>query len=965
VAEFELHADYDRDGRLTASASEYAQRTLVPGAILVPNIDIDARALPAAVVPGPRLTLDGQQPVALAGDDEQLPILIRVKGPVAVGTRLFLRPVGFPKIRLRVNDGRGHILPRDLQRGDDLPIGLPAKPGDLRFTLSTHTVPGAPYGRVTDLNALYSPSGNDEASFHLQLVVVDLANQETIVDEGQFTIAPFIVLGHEATALRVYVADDGNNAATLAELEPALKGLSVPMVRVPPLPTTSDQPVVNDTWLQDQFQPAVIQGVNGWRQVMVHLPRNRADTYAAAPAANLARFVVTHFPSRNVGLLDDLWERDLQLSDVQNQRRKLSFRDCVAVAAEMDGVSRLLIRLHEALSEVARAVTDELSRDWPATFTARLSALAKLDASLRSLPPLPAKTPSDVQATRRRTVQYYRDAYDRILARYLYAGPQSPLVQVPVGKDRLVLSPKAADLLERRVVQMRSSSNYGGNIEATPPTADAQLGKLLVGNVMFKSLPAAGQPGNSNGDTWDFMDPDLLHLLVQQRKQPIVTLDTAWLEVGHVDEVLAVVPDRGGSAGFAFLRASPALGLELLTQARNRHLAGLSEPERLSLENAPSGTSLHRLMTRGQSPVTRLMRGKTWLHLHPASAPDQVPNMLEPPLLYQRLSAVLNQSDLKSAGSGGVNIQGIRYWPGPGPERHYPADITVAEVLYCEQDNRGASTNQGLAKGRSADVDQALSGQFRTVRRLPLPVIFDRVSDVSSTSIQTGAFTPNVVNMLVLGNTLLMPRPYGPRMRVEDAAVVIAEAMKAQDMPASIGQRVTAAFVKRHGLGQAVYWIERQKRLDRPLELGGPATVGEATTALYDGLVTKKDVIAQFEDSFPGADDEELDKRIIQPNKQEFDALGELKNGPRRLVIDDGWVDLFEAATLAVADELGLAVIWVDSWFYHLRHGEIHCGTNVLRAPPTRVKTPVWSVPDTTQGPNGRGIQTFDFTKTS
>ena len=151
MATFELHADYDRDGRLTASAGEYALRSRAPGAILVPNLDIDARALPSTVTPGPRLTLDGNQPVAFAGDDEQLPLLIRVKGPIAIGTRLFLRPIGFPKIRLRINDARGRMLPRDLTRGDDLPIALPAKPADLRFSVSTHTLIGAPYGRVTDL----------------------------------------------------------------------------------------------------------------------------------------------------------------------------------------------------------------------------------------------------------------------------------------------------------------------------------------------------------------------------------------------------------------------------------------------------------------------------------------------------------------------------------------------------------------------------------------------------------------------------------------------------------------------------------------------------------------------------------------------------------------------------------------------------------------------------------------------
>jgi hypothetical protein len=73
-------------------------------------------------------------------------------------------------------------------------------------------------------------------------------------------------------------------------------------------------------------------------------------------------------------------------------------------------------------------------------------------------------------------------------------------------------------------------------------------------------------------------------------------------------------------------------------------------------------------------------------------------------------------------------------------------------------------------------------------------------------------------------------------------------------------------------------------------------------------------------------------------------------------------VDLFEAAILAVTDELGLTVAWIDSWFYHLRHGEIHCGTNVLRAPP-KLKTPVWLVPNTAQGPHGLEFSEFEGLK--
>ena len=41
MADYELHADYDRNGRLDASSGEYGHRLTMPGAILVPNMDAD------------------------------------------------------------------------------------------------------------------------------------------------------------------------------------------------------------------------------------------------------------------------------------------------------------------------------------------------------------------------------------------------------------------------------------------------------------------------------------------------------------------------------------------------------------------------------------------------------------------------------------------------------------------------------------------------------------------------------------------------------------------------------------------------------------------------------------------------------------------------------------------------------------------------------------------------------------
>ena len=108
MADYELHADYNRNGRLDASAAEYALRSVAPGAIVVPNLDADARRLPSSVALGSRVTLDRDQPVVLANDDEALPLRIVVNNASApAGSRFFLRPEGFARIRVRINDAAG------------------------------------------------------------------------------------------------------------------------------------------------------------------------------------------------------------------------------------------------------------------------------------------------------------------------------------------------------------------------------------------------------------------------------------------------------------------------------------------------------------------------------------------------------------------------------------------------------------------------------------------------------------------------------------------------------------------------------------------------------------------------------------------------------------------------------------------------------------------------------------------
>ncbi len=444
----------------------------------------------------------------------------------------------------------------------------------------------------------------------------------------------------------------------------------------------------------------------------------------------------------------------------------------------------------------------------------------------------------------------------------------------------------------------------------------------------------------------DFMDPDLLRLLFKQRKQPVVQLDSTWLDVGHVDEFMAFAPDRRGSgAGFAVLRASSGLALKLVEEAERRYLQGLPIEHPHRIVRRPSGV-LARLTDGGTAPVTRLFRGKVWQHRHARATGDEIPQVLEPPRIYQDLSQAMNGGDPTDPDSGGINVHGIRYWPGEGPDRTYPADISVREVLYGETDFDDQSTNALIERQFLADATRRLSEAFPQARLFPLPVLFDRVSsvrewEVAPSAYSTSAFTPDVVNLQAINGRLLIPRPYGPRMLLPDAIAAITAATAEFDLPTTVLGRLDERFVRRHRLRTGVYWVQRQPPVYRTVS--GIGTV----RSLYEGLETEDDVIEQFRDSFPGATARQLRRQIIEPNRRHFDARGRLRDGWRRLELTESMVDIFETYIHAIAAELDVPISWIDSWYYHVHAGGIHCGTNVLRTPGRGSSLPaVWRVPD-------------------
>ena len=97
-----------------------------------------------------------------------------------------------------------------------------------------------------------------------------------------------------------------------------------------------------------------------------------------------------------------------------------------------------------------------------------------------------------------------------------------------------------------------------GNLECTPPVRDSAMNEYPFGRIYY----GPGTAGYS-------FNPEVASFLERQIVQPPMTLDTAWLEVGHVDEMMTFLPNPAGAEWkkWKLLIASPRKAYEILDTA--------------------------------------------------------------------------------------------------------------------------------------------------------------------------------------------------------------------------------------------------------------------------------------------------------------------------------------------------------------------------------------------------------------
>ncbi|HET6148123.1 MAG TPA: protein-arginine deiminase family protein [Polyangia bacterium] len=100
-----------------------------------------------------------------------------------------------------------------------------------------------------------------------------------------------------------------------------------------------------------------------------------------------------------------------------------------------------------------------------------------------------------------------------------------------------------------------STFDSNGNLEVTPPVKSRDGHNYPWGRIYF----GPGRPGER-------FAPEVMSLLDAQRVQAPIRIDTGWLTVGHVDEIISFVP-APGAKGFKLLLASPKRAFDLLRWA--------------------------------------------------------------------------------------------------------------------------------------------------------------------------------------------------------------------------------------------------------------------------------------------------------------------------------------------------------------------------------------------------------------
>ncbi len=443
----------------------------------------------------------------------------------------------------------------------------------------------------------------------------------------------------------------------------------------------------------------------------------------------------------------------------------------------------------------------------------------------------------------------------------------------------------------------QNATDYGGNIAVSPPVEErtdaddtpwagprvpahppAPHGKIILGDCRG----IRGRSGLVHEQTRRFLQ--------SQTVQPIIPIDTSWLEVGHVDEILTFVP---GSDGPKLVMADPEIMKKLLKATKK----------------VPFGkgrTHFHR----GGYTMRHAYTGDLYTERAP-NAPENRPVASADACVESYSTDVYDETSVEAFCAPNVT-----------------------------------STNEQIRRQFLDPIERRLCNctGMKQADVLPLPVYFEESPDANSR-------TPNLVNMQVLKTGpeethLLVPRPCGPRLRPDRARTVVRSVLKSigwTDPQVCLPQtekdsRSGFQFWAWQGLQslEMALFFTRKKR-----------NVFGQEVCLERPERNKLLNVIRRNGRFPLLP--KPLRRAVQNTKDSILAANDLSTDLERfsdwhrLFIPENTVDVLEAYTASVFRKIDCNVHFVDAWLYHTGGGGLHCGTNVLREPPPPEKAQWWT----------------------
>ncbi|MBL8793879.1 MAG: hypothetical protein JNM56_08240 [Planctomycetia bacterium] len=322
------------------------------------------------------------------------------------------------------------------------------------------------------------------------------------------------------------------------------------------------------------------------------------------------------------------------------------------------------------------------------------------------------------------------------------------------GWERVEVSPERAEAERRRF-------DGGGNVLASPPLPGFPHGRLLVGRSLQQDIK-------------DYFR----HQRIQAGPDgKLLEIDTDWLKVGHVDEILAFV-GAPGQPGFRVVLPDFEAGLRLLDSAPVERALFYAHS---SAETAGSVTGAGARLIETAAPGLPAGKWK-YVRIISGTGAGQVARIHKVEgrritidfvwdLRGTEVSQVVAAAragrcetmpiwlETPDATSRFVAVEDAKMWR-DGAGQEFPALVTAGELAHDSALRKTAKRCTARLRAKGTGIPAALEalgiGDDAVLR---LPVIFSADEQGEC----AGALLPNPVNLVPLDNDVVLLRPFGPR----------------------------------------------------------------------------------------------------------------------------------------------------------------------------------------------------------